>query len=175
MQRFVRPLVWSTGAEIARRRVVNIIPQSGLRTTTIVSPSANQTCAVSTSQLYRYISTAPLQSNVVTGATPAGTLPSTPATPSPISSPHTSSSSLTTTSLPNSNILTDTFGRKHTYLRISLTERCNLRCLYCMPEEGIELTPNSKLLTSEEIIHVRCDGFDCVAWEYRGIMLSLYV
>lgn len=32
--------------------------------------------------------------------------------------------------------LYDTFGRKHTYLRISLSERCNLRCTYCMPEEG---------------------------------------
>lgn len=30
----------------------------------------------------------------------------------------------------------DSFGRRHTYLRISLTERCNLRCQYCMPEEG---------------------------------------
>lgn len=39
------------------------------------------------------------------------------------------------------NVLTDTFGRKHTYLRISLTERCNLRCQYCMPEEGIQLAP----------------------------------
>ena len=39
-----------------------------------------------------------------------------------------------------SEFLTDTFGRQHTYLRISLTERCNLRCQYCMPEEGVELT-----------------------------------
>ncbi|CAG2109957.1 unnamed protein product [Medioppia subpectinata] len=43
------------------------------------------------------------------------------------------------------------FGRKHNYLRISLTERCNLRCLYCMPEEGIELTANRQLLTTDEI------------------------
>lgn len=39
-------------------------------------------------------------------------------------------------SIPKSNALFDTFGRKHTYLRISLSERCNLRCTYCMPEEG---------------------------------------
>jgi len=44
--------------------------------------------------------------------------------------------------------------RRHTYLRISLTERCNLRCLYCMPEEGIELTPKKSLLTTEEIVRL---------------------
>ena len=44
--------------------------------------------------------------------------------------------------------------RHHTYLRISLTERCNLRCLYCMPEEGVELTPSTNLLTSEEIMRL---------------------
>lgn len=50
------------------------------------------------------------------------------------------------------NTLTDSFGRHHNYLRISLTERCNLRCTYCMPEEGVDLTPTSQLLTTEEII-----------------------
>lgn len=44
--------------------------------------------------------------------------------------------------------------RMHTYLRISLTERCNLRCTYCMPEEGVELTPNAKLLTYDEILRL---------------------
>lgn len=47
--------------------------------------------------------------------------------------------------------LTDTFGRAHNYLRVSLTERCNLRCGYCMPEEGVELTPDGKLLTADEV------------------------
>ncbi|KAI8909206.1 hypothetical protein EDD86DRAFT_251575 [Gorgonomyces haynaldii] len=51
-----------------------------------------------------------------------------------------------------SRILTDTFGRKHTYLRISLTERCNLRCTYCMPEQGVQLQPNDNLLTTKEIL-----------------------
>lgn len=46
--------------------------------------------------------------------------------------------------------------RKHSYLRISLTERCNLRCLYCMPEEGVDLSPNSKLLTTQEILRLVC-------------------
>lgn len=49
------------------------------------------------------------------------------------------------------NILTDTFGRKHTYLRISLTERCNLRCTYCMPAEGVLLSPKQHIMTYEEI------------------------
>lgn len=48
-------------------------------------------------------------------------------------------------------MLVDTFGRVHTYLRISLTERCNLRCTYCMPEDGVELSPKSHILTFEEI------------------------
>lgn len=48
--------------------------------------------------------------------------------------------------------ITDQFGRVHNYLRISLTERCNLRCFYCMPEEGIELSEKANVLTHEEII-----------------------
>ncbi|XP_078068362.1 molybdenum cofactor biosynthesis protein 1 isoform X2 [Mustelus asterias] len=51
-----------------------------------------------------------------------------------------------------SAFLTDSFGRRHNYLRISLTEKCNLRCQYCMPEEGVKLTPRSQLLTSAEIV-----------------------
>lgn len=51
----------------------------------------------------------------------------------------------------HSPLLTDSFGRKHTYLRISLIERCNLRCTYCMPEEGVPLSPRSHLMTYEEI------------------------
>ncbi|KAJ5458697.1 hypothetical protein N7475_010085 [Penicillium sp. IBT 31633x] len=55
---------------------------------------------------------------------------------------------------PFSDFLTDTFNRQHDYLRISVTERCNLRCLYCMPEEGIDLSPSEKLLTSPEILYL---------------------
>ena len=50
--------------------------------------------------------------------------------------------------------LVDTFGRRHTYLRISLTERCNLRCIYCMPAEGVTLAPRSDILTFEEIVRL---------------------
>ncbi|MBV6647131.1 MAG: radical SAM protein, partial [Cyclobacteriaceae bacterium] len=47
--------------------------------------------------------------------------------------------------------LQDAFGRQHDYLRISLTERCNLRCTYCMPEDGIQLSPRSEIMTLDEI------------------------
>ena len=50
----------------------------------------------------------------------------------------------------------------HTYLRISLTERCNLRCLYCMPAEGVELSPRDELLSNEEIMRlVRVPPLTC--------------
>ncbi|CAM4317931.1 GTP 3',8-cyclase MoaA [Zobellia nedashkovskayae] len=58
------------------------------------------------------------------------------------------------------NILTDTFGRKHTYLRISLTERCNLRCTYCMPAAGIPLSPKSHIMTYEEIYAIAKEFVD---------------
>lgn len=50
--------------------------------------------------------------------------------------------------------LVDRFGRKHTYLRISVTDRCNLRCLYCMPEEGMKFMDQDRLLSYEEIAEV---------------------
>ncbi|GAQ90123.1 Molybdenum cofactor biosynthesis pathway protein [Klebsormidium nitens] len=50
--------------------------------------------------------------------------------------------------------LVDNFGRRHTYLRISLTERCNLRCKYCMPAEGVELSPSDSLLSTDEILQL---------------------
>jgi cyclic pyranopterin phosphate synthase len=52
------------------------------------------------------------------------------------------------------NILQDTHGRDHAYLRISLIERCNLRCTYCMPEQGVQLSPKSHLMTYEEIYEI---------------------
>jgi len=50
--------------------------------------------------------------------------------------------------------LTDRFARHHTYLRISLTERCSLRCTYCMPEEGVSLTPQERLLSVDETLRL---------------------
>ncbi|CZR58377.1 probable molybdenum cofactor biosynthesis protein 1 B [Phialocephala subalpina] len=52
---------------------------------------------------------------------------------------------------PFSAFLTDTYQRQHDYLRISITEKCNLRCLYCMPEEGVPQSPAPDLLTTPEI------------------------
>ena len=48
-------------------------------------------------------------------------------------------------------MLTDKFGRVHDYLRISLTDNCNLRCFYCMPEEDYAFTPVSRLMQAGEI------------------------
>lgn len=48
----------------------------------------------------------------------------------------------------------DRFDRKINYLRISVTDRCNLRCVYCMPEEGVELLDHKDILNFEEILEV---------------------
>jgi GTP 3',8-cyclase len=50
--------------------------------------------------------------------------------------------------------LSDTFNRPINYLRISVTDRCNLRCIYCLPPEGIPLLPHGEVLTYEEIAGV---------------------
>ena len=54
----------------------------------------------------------------------------------------------------DTNILTDNFERKHQYLRISLTERCNLRCTYCMPAEGTIISPKDHIMTADEIYNI---------------------
>jgi cyclic pyranopterin phosphate synthase len=48
----------------------------------------------------------------------------------------------------------DGFGRRINYLRISLTDRCNFRCVYCMPAVGMQFTPRPELLTSDELLLV---------------------
>ncbi len=48
-------------------------------------------------------------------------------------------------------MLRDQFNRTHNYLRISLTERCNLRCTYCMPADGVQLSPKHSIMTAAEI------------------------
>ncbi|GAA1944110.1 GTP 3',8-cyclase MoaA [Kitasatospora viridis] len=50
--------------------------------------------------------------------------------------------------------LTDRFGRVHTDLRVSLTDRCNLRCTYCMPAEGLNWLPRAEVLTDDEIVRL---------------------
>ena len=51
-------------------------------------------------------------------------------------------------------ILTDKFNRQHNYLRISLIEKCNLRCAYCMPADGVPLTPKNQLMQADEILEI---------------------
>jgi GTP 3',8-cyclase len=51
-------------------------------------------------------------------------------------------------------VLTDVYGRTAVDLRVSLTDRCNLRCSYCMPAEGLEWLPRPELLTDEEVVRL---------------------
>jgi len=48
-------------------------------------------------------------------------------------------------------MIQDEFGRVHNYLRISLTDNCNLRCFYCMPDEEYDFTPAARLMQTEEV------------------------
>ncbi len=52
----------------------------------------------------------------------------------------------------------DKFQRQINYLRISVTDRCNLRCVYCMPEDGVQCVPHKEILTIEEIVEVVAAG-----------------
>lgn len=52
----------------------------------------------------------------------------------------------------NQNQLIDSFGRVHNNLRISVTDRCNIRCFYCMPSEDVQFVQRSKLMSFEEIV-----------------------
>lgn len=58
---------------------------------------------------------------------------------------------LDATSSPQVSELKDTFGRAHDNLRISVTDRCNIRCFYCMPEEDVKYAPREEILSFEEI------------------------
>jgi cyclic pyranopterin phosphate synthase len=55
-------------------------------------------------------------------------------------------------------MLSDRFNRVISYLRISVTDRCNFRCVYCMPEDGVDLIPRAEILTFEEIARVASVG-----------------
>ena len=63
--------------------------------------------------------------------------------------------------------LVDRFGRTHHDLRVSLTDRCNLRCTYCMPAEGLDWMSTPDLLTAEEIVRVVRIGTDLGITEVR--------
>lgn len=51
-------------------------------------------------------------------------------------------------------MIADSFGRVHDYLRISLTDNCNFRCFYCMPEEDYDFTPASRLMQPDELLQL---------------------
>jgi len=57
-------------------------------------------------------------------------------------------------------LLTDSYGRIATDLRISLTDRCNLRCAYCMPPEGLDWLPKPELLTDDELVRLARIGVE---------------
>lgn len=50
--------------------------------------------------------------------------------------------------------LVDAYQREITYMRVSVTDRCNLRCVYCMPEEGLEWTPTEEILSYDELLRI---------------------
>jgi cyclic pyranopterin phosphate synthase len=54
----------------------------------------------------------------------------------------------------NQRALADSFGRVATDLRVSLTDRCNLRCSYCMPAEGLDWMPHAEVLTDDEVVRL---------------------
>jgi GTP 3',8-cyclase len=57
-------------------------------------------------------------------------------------------------------VLADAYGRVATDLRVSLTDRCNLRCAYCMPPEGLDWLPGADVLTDEEIVRLITIGVE---------------
>ncbi len=63
----------------------------------------------------------------------------------------------------------DSFNREISYLRISVTDRCNLRCIYCMPENGVKLLPHNSILSFEEIAEVVKTG---VKYGIRKVRLT---
>src|SRR6201996_8028710 len=58
------------------------------------------------------------------------------------------------TPAPSTGPLVDSYGRSATDLRVSLTDRGNLRCTYCMPAEGLPWLPSPELLTDDEIVRL---------------------
>lgn len=63
--------------------------------------------------------------------------------------------------------MTDRLGRRIDYLRISVTDRCNLRCVYCMPEEGVSWLPHRAILTYEDILRICRAGAELGMRKFR--------
>jgi len=77
-----------------------------------------------------------------------------PLTNEPLAAPHAPTDAPTPRALPLTKPSYDRFGRRIDYLRISLTDRCNLRCVYCMPATGMHFAPQDELLTDAELLRV---------------------
>ena len=56
--------------------------------------------------------------------------------------------------------LSDSFQRPINYMRVAVTDRCNLRCVYCMPEEGVPWMPHNKILSYEEMFTIITAGVE---------------
>lgn len=63
--------------------------------------------------------------------------------------------------------LIDSHARKIDYMRVSVTDRCNLRCRYCMPEQGVEHLPHTEILSYEEIIRLTRIAINCGVTKIR--------
>ncbi|MEG0109378.1 MAG: radical SAM protein, partial [Lachnospiraceae bacterium] len=63
----------------------------------------------------------------------------------------------------------DQYGRTIDYIRISVTDRCNLRCIYCMPKEGVQQVPHMEILSYDEIIKI---SRICVSMGIQNIKLT---
>lgn len=74
--------------------------------------------------------------------------------PMPISQRHMEATALGEPPAPAKGLLTDRFGRVARNLRVSLTDRCNLRCSYCMPPEGLQWLPKETTLSDEEVVRL---------------------
>lgn len=72
----------------------------------------------------------------------------------PLAVPGVSGAAVDTEGMPTEGPMLDTFGRAARDLRVSLTDRCNLRCTYCMPAEGLDWLPGDAVLSADEIIRL---------------------
>src|SRR5690606_29449732 len=69
----------------------------------------------------------------------------------------------------SSDLLVDRQARTVRYLRVSLTDRCNYRCTYCMPEDGLEYGPRTDVLSLEEVVRA-CEAF--ARWGVQRVRLT---
>src|SRR5579862_4457963 len=69
--------------------------------------------------------------------------------------------------IPGQERIVDQYGRTFTYLRVSVTDLCNLRCVYCMPDEGMKWLPRDEILSFEEIVTVVEAAAACGVYKIR--------